>query len=60
MVVHLPNNSTSRLKGKVRRALKTSLGMGMGTPLKKLKNGMGIEITEYDDNYLRFILSFIE
>jgi len=50
ITVHLPDGSEARLKGIVRRALKTfSIA---------LKNGMGIEITESDRNYANFIKSY--
>jgi uncharacterized protein (TIGR02266 family) len=45
--VHLPDGTVSQLKGTVRMASKTP---GIG-----LKNGMGIEITESDANYVRFV-----
>lgn len=47
IVIHLPNNTTSYMKGMVRRALKT-LGV-------MLKNGMGIELTRRDANYIKFL-----
>lgn len=50
ITIHLPGGKTSRLKGKVRRALKTTV--------VSLKNGMGIELTEKDQNYSDFMLSF--
>jgi hypothetical protein len=57
IVIHLPNGSTSKLKGRVRRALKTPTGRVIGTPVKSLKNGMGVEIIGKDTNYLKFIKS---
>lgn len=57
MIVHLPDGSTSRLSGRVIRALKTSHGSGIGTSAF-LKEGMGIEITEKDSRYLKFISLF--
>ena len=57
IVIHLPNRSTSKLKGRVRRALKTLTGRVIGTPVKSFKNGMGVEIIEKDTNYLKFIKS---
>jgi hypothetical protein len=55
IVIHLPNGSTSKLKGRVRRALKTPTGEVIGAPVKSFKNGMGVEIIENDDNYLEVI-----
>jgi len=43
----LPDGSTSHLKGVVRRTVKTHLHL--------VKNGMGIEIIESDNNYMRFL-----
>jgi hypothetical protein len=47
-----PDNSVSKLKGIVRRSIKT--------PITTAKNGMGIELTEKDDRFLRFVSSVIE
>jgi len=58
-VVHLPDRSVSTLQGKVKRAMKTPMGRVMGTPIKEYKNGMGIELTRKDVNYLNFIRSLI-
>lgn len=55
IVIHLPGGLISRVKGTAVRALKTSTGMVMGTPVKSLKNGMGIDLTEKDANYLHHI-----
>lgn len=57
ILIHLPNGSTSKLKGRVRRALKNLPGKVMGIPAKSLKNGMGVEIIENDDNYFEVIKS---
>ncbi|NOZ24674.1 MAG: hypothetical protein GXO94_01060 [Nitrospirae bacterium] len=43
----LPDGSTSHLRGVVRHTVKSQL--------KTVKNGMGIEIIESDDNYTRFL-----
>lgn len=48
--VHLPDGITSHLKGKVCRALKTTV--------VSLKNGMGIELIEKDQQYTDFMLMF--
>ncbi len=50
IVIHLPDGTSSRLKGKVRRALKT--------PTVSLKNGMGIELIEKDTLYSKFMLTY--
>ncbi len=59
IVIHLPNGQVSKIKGRVKRSLKTSLGRVMGAPVKSLKNGMGIEIVERDANYLHLIRNLI-
>jgi hypothetical protein len=59
IVIHLPDGSTSKVTGKVIRASKTLTGRVMGTPVKTLKNGMGVEIIEKDTNYLHFIKSLL-
>jgi len=55
IVVHLPNGLTSRLRGKVRRVLKTT---NKGTLITTFKNGMGVEIIEKDTNYSCFVSSY--
>jgi Tfp pilus assembly protein PilZ len=47
ILIHLPDGTSSRLKGNVRRALKT--------PAVSLKNGMGIELIEKDASYTNFL-----
>lgn len=47
ITIHLPGNMLSRLKGSVRRTVKT----GQTT----IKNGMGMEIVESDQNYINFL-----
>ena len=51
LTVHLPNGSTSQLKGITRRAV--------NNPVDNQKNGMGIELIEKDSHYLNFIDSII-
>lgn len=51
ITIHLPGGLTSRLKGRVRRALKT--------PIATLKNGMGVELIEKDSNYINFLKTFM-
>jgi len=43
----LPDGRISKLKGVVRRSMKTQIST--------LKNGMGVEITEKDSNFIDFI-----
>jgi hypothetical protein len=50
ILIHLPDGTSSRLKGTVRRALKT--------PVVSLKNGMGIELTAKDASYTKFLDTF--
>lgn len=47
--VYLPQHKLGRLKGIVRRTVKTSFSM--------VKNGMGVELIETDQNYLDFVKS---
>ncbi len=48
----LPDRKISRLKGIVRRTIKT--------PVTTMKNGMGIELIEKDQNYIDFFKDFIK
>ncbi|MBI5846976.1 MAG: PilZ domain-containing protein [Nitrospirae bacterium] len=50
IIIHLPNGTDCRLKGVVRRAMKTTI--------VSLKNGMGIELTSRDHNYIKFLKDF--
>ncbi len=50
VVIHLPTGVDCKLKGVVRRAMKT--------PIVSLKNGMGIELTRRDQNYIKFLKEF--
>lgn len=47
--VYLPDGKIAHLQGVVRRTVKT---------LSAIKNGMGIEVTERDENYLDFLRNF--
>ena len=49
IIVHLPDGSTSKLKGRVRR-------VHTGQTFKR---GMGIEIIERDSKYIAFFLSLL-
>jgi ribosomal protein S27E len=48
--IHLPEGSTSNMKGKVMRAIKSNLGA--------MKNGMGISLLEKDIYYINFMKTF--
>ncbi|MHB8883361.1 MAG: PilZ domain-containing protein [Thermodesulfovibrionales bacterium] len=50
ITIHLPDGATSTLKGRVRRALRTTV--------VSLKNGMGVELIEKDYHYTDFMLNF--
>lgn len=52
LIIHLPDGKDSRVKGVVKTAVKT--------PLAALKNGMGLEITEKDSNYVDFVQKELE
>ena len=47
IVIHLPDSTDVKLKGRVRRSIKT--------PVVSIKNGMGIEILENDPRYVNFV-----
>jgi len=47
----MPDDQVSRLKGIVRRSIKT--------PLSSKKNGMGIELTKKDTAYINFFKSYV-
>ncbi|MGE5894741.1 MAG: PilZ domain-containing protein [bacterium] len=59
LVIYLPDGSAANLTGKVKRAQKTPTGRVIGTPVKAMKNGMGVEIIKHDINYLHFIRSLL-
>jgi Tfp pilus assembly protein PilZ/ribosomal protein S27E len=50
ILLNLPDGSKSNIKGVVKNATKTKI--------TSLRNGMGIELTEKDTNYINFIISF--
>ncbi|HYQ48278.1 MAG TPA: PilZ domain-containing protein [Thermodesulfovibrionales bacterium] len=50
IIVHLPDGTSCNLRGLVRRAIRTTV--------VSLKNGMGIELTHRDSNYVRFLKEF--
>jgi len=49
IVIHLPDSTDVKLRGRVRRSIKT--------PVVSIKNGMGIEILENDSRYVNFVKS---
>jgi hypothetical protein len=49
IIIHLPDSVEVKLKGRVRRSIKT--------PVVSVKNGMGIEILENDSRYVNFVKS---
>jgi hypothetical protein len=59
MVVHLPDGSTSKLRGRVTRALRDRYSGVLERAGIPSKDGMGIEIIEKDSNYVKFITSFL-
>ena len=60
IIIHLPDGLISRVKGTAVRAAKTPTGRVMGTPVKSVKNGMGIELTEIDANYIHHITNLLD
>jgi len=59
IIIHFPNDLTSRLKGKVVRVPRNALRGASETVRGCGENGMGIEIIEKDSLYLHFIRSFL-
>lgn len=59
MILHLPDDSTSKLTGRVIRALKDPYGLIFERAGIPSKDGMGIQIIEKDANYLKFLESLI-
>jgi hypothetical protein len=49
IIIHLPDSIDVKLRGMVRRSIKT--------PVVSIKNGMGIEILENDSRYVNFVKS---
>jgi hypothetical protein len=52
MTLYLPDDKEAHLKGIVRRATKTNSYI--------VKNGMGVELMEYDENYLEFLKTILD
>ena len=59
IIIYLPNDLTSHLKGKVVRASNETLLGVSGKARGYAENGIGIEIVEKDTLYLHFIRSFL-
>lgn len=57
ITVHLPDGSTSKLKGRVRRVHKMTGSAAQSGQI--LESGMGIEIMERDSNYIKFFMSLL-
>ncbi len=51
LTIHLPGNSVAKIKGIVRRSVRTGLAYG--------KNGMGIEIIEFDEEFAAYVNSLL-
>ena len=59
MIVHLPNDSTSKLTGRVTRATREPYSLVLEMAGIPSKDGMGIQLMEKDANYLNFVTSLI-
>jgi hypothetical protein len=56
IIVHLPDGSVSKLKGRVRRVAETCNDTPMEASQQTFKSGIGIEIIERDSNYFKFFM----
>ncbi|MCK5138683.1 MAG: PilZ domain-containing protein [Thermodesulfovibrionia bacterium] len=56
IVIYLPDGLTSKVRGKIIRAIE--MPMAIRSAVGTLKNGMGVEIIEKDSHYINFIKSF--
>ena len=57
VTVHLPDGSTGKLKGRVRRVCKVT---GSAAEAEQtIESSMGIEIMERDSNYIKFFMSLL-
>jgi len=54
MTIHLPDDSVSKLRGRVARVLERADGGG-----RSLEDGMGIALVEKDHNYVRLVASLL-
>jgi Tfp pilus assembly protein PilZ len=59
MIVHLPDGSTSKLTDRVTRATREPYSLILERAGIPSKDGMGIQLTEKDANYLKFLASLI-
>jgi len=59
MIVHLPDDSTSKLTGIVTRVLREPCSLILERAGIPSKDGMGIQLMEKDANYLNFLTSLI-
>jgi len=59
MIVHLPDGSTSKLTGRVTRAISEPYSLVLERGGIPSKDGMGIQLMEKDANYLNFVTSLI-
>ena len=59
MIVHLPNDATSKLTGRVTRATREPHSLVLEMAGIPSKDGMGIQLMEKDANYLNFVTSLI-
>ena len=59
IIVHLPDGSVSKLRGRVRRVLNGSDSTVRKPSELVVKSGMGIEILEKDYHYIKFFMSLL-
>lgn len=59
MLLYLPDGSTSRLTGRVTRAIREPYSLILERAGIPSKDGMGIQLIEKDTNYLKFLESLI-
>jgi hypothetical protein len=59
IILHLPDGSTSKLTGRVTRAIRETYGLILERAVIPSKDGMGIQVIEKDANYIKFLESLI-
>jgi hypothetical protein len=59
IILELPDGSTSKLAGRVTRAIREPYSMVLERAGIPSNDGMGIQIIEKDPNYVKFITSLI-
>jgi hypothetical protein len=59
VVIRLPDGTTSRVKGTVKRVDSKTNGNGGPGTAADLREGMGIEITGRDPHYILFVMSLL-